>query len=101
MSTVIGPVSVVDKVWVLEVWRQRSIARVLREEDLQKMGITDTWEWGLIMNPRDLETAMQWCKRKTEEGMTVRIRNLVTDDVIMGAILGEYGTDLRANDGGG
>lgn len=52
--------------------------------------ITGRWEalqWVKIMNLRSLEKALVFGKRRKDEGLTIRLRNLVTGDIIMGDIL--------------
>lgn len=44
-------------------------------------------EWVRIMNPRLIDHAMMWAKKKKDEGLTVRLRNIRTGDIIMGDIL--------------
>jgi hypothetical protein len=42
--------------------------------------------WVKIMNPRTFEVAMRWVKAKHDDGLLVRIRNVRTGDIVMGAI---------------
>ena len=92
-----------EAVWVIELLR-RNRALEAAFEHLQKAAdaipyyddtmrlphledIKGRIDWCIIMNPRPLETALKWGKKKKEEGMTIRLRNIRTNDIIMGDIL--------------
>lgn len=87
--------------WLLEKYEENNaLKKIMKDIEKAKADIAhyggeaiadstldDMIKWTPIMRPNTLEGALQWARKKRNDGLTVRLRNMKTGDVIMGDVL--------------